>query len=224
MTLLSQDVQVTGAVYRLANPLLNTSGVTQAARVGDAAPTAAISVTNQSPDAFTEALNVSLGTGPAGFTGSGAITGLAAQGTDAGSLSVALDTSSAGSFSGNLGVNFTSSGAGTTGAADLALASGTVGLTGRVYQPAGADLQTGAVDFGIVHVGDAIGTKSVTVANSAAVRRSTTRFRLALPACPRVPSRAAAASAALTRATAAAPFRSRSTPPRPVCSARRAIS
>lgn len=169
LALPSADIAVTGTGYRTADPLLNTTDVTLVARVGDAQPSAAISVTNQSPDAFTEALDASLGAAPAGFGAAGTITGLAAQGSDAGSLSVSLDTGSAGSFGGDLDVNFTSSGAGTTGAADLALAGGTVALTGRVYAAAQGQLDTPSVDFGIVRVGDAVAAQALGVTNAAPV-------------------------------------------------------
>ncbi len=64
MNLASQDVAVQGAVYRLADPTLNTNSVNLVARRGDAAPTAAISVSNQSPDAFTEGLKASVTSTP----------------------------------------------------------------------------------------------------------------------------------------------------------------
>jgi hypothetical protein len=169
MTLASQSVAVTGAVYRLANPLLETASVTLAARVGDAAPVAAIGVRNASPDAYTEGLKASLGAAPAGFAASGGIANLAAGGADAGSLKVSLDTATAGSFSGPLAVGFASTGEGTTGAADLALASGAVSLSGKVYTAAAAQVAPTAIDFGIVHKGEVIATRNVTVSNAAAI-------------------------------------------------------
>jgi len=154
MTLASQNVQVTGAVYRLANPEIDTPTIILAARVGDAAPTANVGVANVSPDAFTEGLDATIGgtTGP--FSTSGAINNLAAGGSDAASLQVALDTSTAGSFNDNATVAFVSTGAGTTGAADLSVGSGDVALTGRVYTSADPVVATNIIDFGIVHVGD----------------------------------------------------------------------
>lgn len=101
MSLAAQDVSVQGAVYRLADPTLHTNSVNLLARRGDAAPTAAISVSNQSPDAFTEGLKASVTSTPVGFSGSGNLANLVAGGTDAGSLQVALNTSTAGSFAGN---------------------------------------------------------------------------------------------------------------------------
>ncbi len=172
----SQNVTVSGAVYRLANPALVPSSVTLAARVGDAAPAAALGVTNVSPDVFTERLNASFAGVSAGFAGSGAITGLAA-GASSNALSVSLNTASAGSFAGTAGVGFVSSGAGTTGAADLALPGQSVALTGHVYTPAVAQANTTTVDFGIVHRGDVVAERAVSVTNGAAVSAANDTLR-----------------------------------------------
>jgi len=167
-TLASQNVAVNGAVYRLANPTLSGSPVNLVARVGDAAPIASLSVTNTSPDAFTESLDASFtGSPPTGFTTSGSVTGLAAQGNST-ALKVGLNTATAGAFSGNASINLTSSGAGTTNAADFLLAPGSAALNGKVYAAALGTLNTTAVNFGIVHVGDVVGSQNVSVANSAA--------------------------------------------------------
>jgi hypothetical protein len=170
LSLPNQDVSVSGAVYRLANPLLNTTEVSLAARVGDAAPSAAISVTNSSPDIYTEGLKVSTGSAPVGFTNSGSIGNLAAGGTDASSLKLALDTSTAGSFSGSQTLAFKSTGAGTTDAVpDIDVGNGNVTVGGKVYTPAVATLNTASnVNFGIVHVGDSV-SQAISVMNSAPV-------------------------------------------------------
>jgi hypothetical protein len=165
----AQTIAVAGNVYRLANPLLNTDAVTLAARRGDAAPSAALSVSNLSPDAYTEGLKAAIGSTPAGFTASGAIANLAAGGTDASSLKVALNTGTAGSFGGNAQVDFQSTGAGTTGQADVSVGSGLVNLVGRVYEAAVAKVNTVLVDFGIVHKGNVVATKNVSVSNDAPV-------------------------------------------------------
>lgn len=155
MDLPSQEVQVTGAVYRLANPEIDTAQpLILAARVGDAIPTQHLSLTNQSPDAFTEGLKADIGTVDAGFIGTGGITNLAAQDTDSTSLSVALaSTAVSQAITGTVGLEFQSTGAGTTGAEDIAVGSSTVDVAGRVYQQAIAEVDRTTVDFGIVHVG-----------------------------------------------------------------------
>ena len=157
------------AAYNVANPTLNTPSVVLAARVGDAAPVASIGLTNTSADSFTERLNASLGAVTAGFTGAGsAIVGLTAGSTSNG-LKVALNTSVAGSFAGTAGLNLVSSGVGTTGAADAALAAQSVALSGRVYTTAVAQLNSTTIDFGIVHRGDTVTMRGVSVTNAAAL-------------------------------------------------------
>jgi len=166
-----QTVNVTGTVYRLANPTLNTPSVTIAARVGDtlASTNRNVSITNTSPDAFTEGLKVNI-TGVSGTAaGSGSIANLAAQATSAGAIQVGLaSTGSAGTGAGQLNLGFISTGAGTTGVADVAAqtASGTVNVTSKVYTAAQATVQNN-VNFGIVHVGDSV-NQGVAVTNSAA--------------------------------------------------------
>ena len=150
----SQIVNVSGNVYRMASPTLNTPNVTLVARVGDAAPSANVSVTNSSPDTFTEGLKANIGGTASPFTSGGSIANLAAQGTDASSLHVGLNTATAGASTGTATVNFSSTGAGTTNAADASVGAAVVNLVGKVYQQAVAQVNTLAVNFGIVHVGD----------------------------------------------------------------------
>ena len=97
LDLTPQTINVSGNVYRLANPTLNTTSVSLAARVGDATPSANVSVTNASPDQFTENLKASFETAPTGFTNTGDLgaNGLAAQGADSTSLKVGLASISA---------------------------------------------------------------------------------------------------------------------------------
>jgi len=167
INLAPQNIAVQGEVYRLADPTLNTNSVNLVARRGDAAPTAAISVSNQSPDGFNEGLKAAIANAPAGFSGSGSIANLAAGGTDAGTLQVVLNTGTAGIFAGQAEVAFESTGAGTTDAADVSVGSRLVGLAGKVYAPAVAQLNTVALDFGIVRVGDVVAARDVSVSNSA---------------------------------------------------------
>src|SRR5262249_32271372 len=77
----SPTVSVAADVYRLATPVVNTaSPINLAGRVGGVGDTthltSAISISNASPDAFTEGLNVTRGATPSGFTSSGSITNL----------------------------------------------------------------------------------------------------------------------------------------------------
>src|SRR6185369_12988429 len=164
----SQTVAVNGAAYRLANPNVAPPSLALAARVGDAAPTASLTVTNASPDVYTERLNAGFGAVAGGFSGSGTITGLAAGGSS-NALGVALSTAAAGSFNGTATVNLVSSGSGTTNAPDAALPSQSVALSGHVYTPAIAQTNTTIVDFGIVHRGDVVADRAVSVTNAAPV-------------------------------------------------------
>jgi hypothetical protein len=169
LALADATVNVTGTGYRTANPQLNTTSVSLAARRGDAAPTASVSVTNQSPDAFTEGLNATIGGASAPFSTAGSITNLAAGASDTSALQISVSTAAAGSFSGSAQVNFVSTGAGTTGAADIGVGSASLALSAKVYEPAVAQLNTTTIDFGIVHVGQAVGPAAVSVTNAAAV-------------------------------------------------------
>jgi len=171
LTLASQNVNVTGAVYRLANPTIDTPSVTIAARVGDATPVSrAISISNSSPDIFTEGLRVvvSGASGNAQSNG-GSIANLAAQGTNNSAIQVGLaSTATAGTTSGQVALSLASTGAGTTGAADLSLGTSVVNVVGKIYQQAVAAVQS-VVDFGIVHVGDSVTAKGISVQNTAPV-------------------------------------------------------
>ena len=144
--------------------------MTLVARVGDTAPTAVVSITNTSPDQYTEGLKVSgFTTAAPGFATSGSIANLAAQATNSTTLRAALNTGAAGTFLGQGTLALVSTGAGTDNAADLPLASQTVSLSGKVYTAAQAQVSPTPVNFGYVHVGDTITTQNVTVANAAAI-------------------------------------------------------
>ena len=161
----AQTVTVSGAVYRLANASTSIGPVTAVGRVGGPAATTVLGITNGSPDAYTEGLNVTRGATAAGFTSSGGIVNLAA-GASSNAIGVTLDTSVAGLFGGSQVLQYVSTGAGTTGAADVSVGSATVTLNGKVYAAAVAGVSTPTIDFGIVHVGDTVG-RGVSVTNTA---------------------------------------------------------
>ncbi|HYP68294.1 MAG TPA: choice-of-anchor D domain-containing protein [Thiobacillaceae bacterium] len=165
------NVAVQGNVYRLASPTLNSpTNVTLAARVGDIAPTTAISVTNTSPDAFTENLKASVSSTPSGFSNAGGdIGGLVAGGTDATTLKIGLNTGTSGTFTGNASVSYTSSvAAGEQAAPDVGVGSSTVALIGKVYQQAVGVVNTALVNFGIVRVGSTPSAQNISISNTAA--------------------------------------------------------
>ena len=170
LSLGTANVQVQATGYRLANPTLNTTSVTIAARVGDpVSANQAVSITNTSSDIYTEGLKVSV----AGISGNsqsngGSIANLAAQGTNNTSILVGLgSTATAGTTSGSVALNLVSTGAGTTGASDYTLAPQSVTVTGKVYTPAVALLNTPAIGFGIVHVGESVADRTVSISNNA---------------------------------------------------------
>jgi hypothetical protein len=148
--------------------VVTTPSVALAARVGDPNPTANIAITNSSPDIFTEGLSVTRGATAAGFTSSGSITNLAAQGSSS-AIQVALNTGTAGAFSGTQALDYVSTGTGTTTAPDISVGTGNVSLSGKVYTPAVGQIASTTLDFGIVHKGDAVTPQALTVKNSAAV-------------------------------------------------------
>lgn len=165
LNLPNQTVNVTGTVYNLANPVLNTPSVNLAARVGNASPSQVVSVTNQSADAFREGLNASISTGSTGFTASGSVTNLAAQANSGNALNVSLNTATAGTFNGSAVLTLASNGS-ITNNGDLALTNQNVTLSGKVYTAAQATVQNN-VNFGIVHVGDVVANRGVSVQNTA---------------------------------------------------------
>ena len=167
-TLASQNVTVQATGYRLANPLLAPTAITLNARVGDAAPSTALTVTNSSVDAYTEGLAATLSAATGPFTNNGgAITNLTANAMDSSTLKVGMSTGTSGTFTGTQTVNFTSNGI-IDNASAVSVGTGTVHLTGNVYTTAVANVTPTGVNFGIVHVGDTVGTQALTVTNAAA--------------------------------------------------------
>jgi hypothetical protein len=162
----TQTVHVSGNVFRLAQPVVDSTPIVLAARVGDAAPQRSVAVSNAGPDPFTERLNASWAAAPAGWVAAGAVNGLA-QGGSSPALTLALATGSAGSFAGTAQLALVSSGAGTTEAADADLGQAAISVTGRVYAPAVAQLSSPVVNFGIVRVGDVVAPRNLALGNAA---------------------------------------------------------
>lgn len=164
-------INVSGTGYRIASPTLNTPAVNVFARVGDAAAAnVPVSITNTSPDVYTEGLKVDIGGTGGNAQGAGSIANLAAGGTSNGAITVGLaSTAIAGLSNGTVTLALASTGAGTTGAADLPLAGQVITVNGKIYTPAVAQLNTTMIDFGVVRVGDAVAGRSVSVTNAAAV-------------------------------------------------------
>ena len=166
-TLASQDVQVTGAVYRLAQIGVAPNPITLNARVGDMA-SAVIDISNTAAnDGYSEDLKVTGRTDSGDVASSGMIGGLIAAGATDSNISVALNTVSSGAKSGSVAFTAVSDGTQTSGfLTDAAIPGATVNVLGNVWQTAVADVQP-TVDFGIVHVGDSVADMGVGVSNTA---------------------------------------------------------
>ncbi len=169
-------IQAVGNVISQASPLVNNPAINFGSmRVGAAAPTANVSVTNVATVAPQAALNASISSGGAPVTASGSFNLLVPGATSTNQLTVGLSTTVAGNFTGaNAGsatIAFVSDAANVGNCApncQLDLASQQVSVSGKVYTPAIALVNTPSVDFGIVHKGDVLAAKNVSVSNNAA--------------------------------------------------------
>ena len=140
-------------------------------RVGAAIDSQSITVSNAAAtSAYSENLKATYSgsTVPFSFNKSGSSDTIAAGSYVTGTI--ALSSATAGDFTGanqgKINIGFTSL-AGAAGLSDTGLASQTVSLSGKIYAEAVADVQTPALNFGIVHVGDVIAAHSISVKNSA---------------------------------------------------------
>ena len=168
-------IQTSVNVINQASPLVNNPSINFGAmRVGAAAPTANVSLSNVATIAPQAALDASIASNGAPVTASGAVNLLAPGSTTTNQLQVGLSTATAGNFTGaNAGsatlslVSDASNVGNCAPNCQLALASQQVSVSGKVYAPAVAQVNTTVVDFGIVHKGDVVAAKNVSVTNSA---------------------------------------------------------
>ena len=170
-------ITAVGNVINQANPVINTPVINLGAvRVGAAALTSQVSVTNQAsapPQAALTATGIVSNGAP--FTASGSFSLLAPGGTDNASLVVGMNTGTAGNFTGgNAGtatISFVSDASNVGGCSpncQMALAPQNVTLAGKVYSVAAGQLVTSNVDFGVVRVGDVVASRNINVNNTAA--------------------------------------------------------
>ncbi|MGS4946643.1 choice-of-anchor D domain-containing protein [Meridianimarinicoccus sp. RP-17] len=166
-------IEALGTVIDTAAPRVDTAQPVDlgAARVGDAALSAALSVTNVATGGDQAALSATIaGSGP--VTAAGSFDLLDPGATDDTSLTVGIETAVAGALSGTATLGFVSDASNVGGCAPdcaLTLPSQDVTVTGNVYQAAEADITTPTLDFGIVHVGDVVAAQGVGIANTAPV-------------------------------------------------------
>ncbi|MBK7423609.1 MAG: S-layer family protein [Propionivibrio sp.] len=167
------------AAYNAAIGSTTPSSVNLAAqRVGGTLSTELTVANSATAGAFSEDLNASFSGFANGATGSGSIAGRWAgtSNTGVGSMSVGLDTSSSGVKSGTATLAYATAGAVKGVSNDLGVASvGTqlVTVNGNVYAPAVAQLNTPAVNFGVVRVGDVVAAQNVSVPTPPVVRSPT---------------------------------------------------
>jgi hypothetical protein len=166
-------ITAVGNVINQASPLINNSTINLGAvRVGAAAPSGTVSVTNVATAAPQAALNASIASAGAPITASGSFNLLNPGATNSSALQVGLNTAVAGTYNGQAVVSFVSDASNVGGCAPnctLNLASQNVAVQGRVYSAAAGSSTTSAVSFGIVRVGDTVSARNIVVNNTAAV-------------------------------------------------------
>ncbi|MGE3482739.1 MAG: beta strand repeat-containing protein, partial [Gammaproteobacteria bacterium] len=158
-------------VYRFAEGAITDAEPVDlgAYRVGDLATLRGLAIGNiAANDGFSERLDARVVGLDPGFQSTGEVSLLGAGEVDTTSLQVRVDTATAGIKSGVADIAFVSNGAGTSLLGETARGSREVALAGRVYAPAVATVEASAIDFGIVHVGDSIGARNLSVRNDAA--------------------------------------------------------
>ncbi|HEX7326860.1 MAG TPA: choice-of-anchor D domain-containing protein [Rhodanobacteraceae bacterium] len=165
--------QFKGTVVNQANPNITPNPVVLNGRVGDSL-SQALAVENVATAAPQASLDAQIGTisGAASSNNLSSINQLAAGHTDNASFVVGLNSATAGAQSGSVVVNLQSDSKpnGCTSNCIVDLTPETIQVSGNVYTPAVATVNTASpINFGIVHVGDGSGalSKSISVTNSA---------------------------------------------------------
>jgi fibronectin-binding autotransporter adhesin len=162
----SQTINVSGAVYAYASPIVAATLNFGATRVGTALNKSIALADGNFANPFQESLKYAAGAAPSGYALTGMASGTVASGNSA-SIGVSLAGSVAGDFTGEtLSLGLTSTGAGTSGLADTVLTPQQITVSGKVYAAAAAKLSATSIDFGNIHVG-AGATKTLQVTNTA---------------------------------------------------------
>lgn len=162
-----QVLTITGTAYNLAAANAAPASITIAAQRVGGTNSQLLTVSNIAPvGSYTERLDARFGmNGGSTSNNGGAINRLAAGSSNSTAMGVGVDTTTAGAKSGSVTLDYLSDGNGTSGLGKTRLASDYINVSGNVYQPASASVAK-AVDFGIVHVGDAA-SRNVAVTNTA---------------------------------------------------------
>ena len=142
LALASQNVAVSGNVYRVAQASTVTPGTVLLGNVrAGGVLTRALSLSNlAAADGFSESLNASIG-GSSGILTGGSFTGLAA-GASSNSLFVGIDTSAPGLRNGTATITLASNGSGSSGLAAFDLGTQTVNVSATIYRLASASNAT----------------------------------------------------------------------------------
>ena len=162
----TQSFAVSGTVYRLASPNVPIAIELGATRVGGTPLVGGITVTNTAPnDGYSENL-VATALGASGvFTAAGTTGDIAPQSSNSSGITASLASTTAGAYSGTVQLAMSSDGAGVDTLGLTNLGTQSVNVYGSVYTPAVAEV-TPAVNFGVVHVGQAA-TGTVVATNAA---------------------------------------------------------
>jgi autotransporter-associated beta strand protein len=170
--LLSQQVELTGKVYRLATGLAPAVVRLAPVREGGSFAMTGLAVSNVSAaDGYSETLNASFG-GVSGavLTNGAGVLRLGAGGVD-GTMQVRLADSSAvvaGAKSGTVTIGYETDGAGTTGLGAMANGSSTVSVQGEVYRLATYAFLPGELALGNIRLGETFGVGAIDVRNASA--------------------------------------------------------
>ncbi len=135
----------------------------------------ALTVSNVAPTgAFTEVLNASFGAATgnatnniASITGGLGAGGVAAGSSDGSTMRVGVNTTVEGLRTGTQVVNFQSNGTGTSGLGTIGVGSQTVNVQGSVFKAAAGQLDTAALNFGVIQVGQSVSPVNLAFTNSA---------------------------------------------------------
>lgn len=172
--LASQVITVSaGSVFRLASPNVIAGPVIFGGnyRLGDVVASQALSLSNTAAaDGFSEKLDAAFSAVTGGATGTGAISLLAAGGTNGINLLVGVDTSTVGVKSGTVTVSLTSNGAGTSLLGTTVLSPQVITVNaGSVFRLAAAGPIGSPVTFiGNYHIGDIVAAQTLSLTNGAA--------------------------------------------------------
>ena len=150
----SAEIEVSGTVYRLADPVVSGPPAT-IVHVGDTV-NGTITITNADPaDGYSEGLLATAKGSGTGFSASGSTGLLAAGSTASGDVTYSVDTSQSGDVDGTVTLTLTSDGDGTSGLGNTALPSQQVNESVAVDNYAQAALQQVSGPATLTQSGDA---------------------------------------------------------------------